>query len=219
MEESISPQSVTAGSSFSEEMADAAFLVRNTRNMVVFTDAGGGITWVNDAFVAVSGYTLGEVRGKSLSFLHGIYTDQETIVRIRKAFQEEQRVEEKVLNYAKDGRPYLVSMEIIPRHNREGILEGFLAIHHDITECCDHEKDLENLRTIVDQSDTLILITDSAWKITYVNRAFERITGYAAAEVVGRNPRILKSGSHGENFYKEIYSTIVRGGHLEGLFS
>ena len=56
-----------------------------------------------------------------------------------------------------------------------------------------------------------IVITDRDGNIQWVNTAYTRLTGYAFDEVVGRNPRILKSGKHDRAFYKDLWDTIVSG--------
>ncbi|MDK9724636.1 MAG: ATP-binding protein [Sterolibacteriaceae bacterium MAG5] len=60
------------------------------------------------------------------------------------------------------------------------------------------------------------VITDAAGKILWVNDAFCRIYGYAAEEVIGRNPRVLKSGRHDENFYREFWHQLTTAGHWRG---
>src|ERR1035437_3292583 len=56
------------------------------------------------------------------------------------------------------------------------------------------------LATAVDQAAETIVITDLNGTIQYANPAFERITGYTVAEVIGQNPRILKSGIQDADF-------------------
>lgn len=65
--------------------------------------------------------------------------------------------------------------------------------------------------TVVEAMDETVVITDPAGIIEYVNPAFEEITGYARAEVLGQSTRILKSGQHSAAFYEEFWSTISRG--------
>ena len=55
------------------------------------------------------------------------------------------------------------------------------------------------------------MITDAAGCIEYVNPAFERVTGYSREEVIGQNPRILKSGQQPASFYAAMWSTLTRG--------
>jgi PAS domain S-box-containing protein len=78
-----------------------------------------------------------------------------------------------------------------------------------------HEQALERahgpLAEIVTQSPESILVTDLSGSIQYVNPAFERITGYTAAEVVGRNPRLLKSGQQSDAFYTAMWAALTAG--------
>jgi len=78
------------------------------------------------------------------------------------------------------------------------------------------EEALLRLATAVDQSAEAIVITDLEGTIQYANPAFERITGYGREEVIGKNPRLLKSGKHEEEFYRELWSTIQRGDVWKG---
>ncbi|HLP99315.1 MAG TPA: diguanylate cyclase [Sideroxyarcus sp.] len=61
-----------------------------------------------------------------------------------------------------------------------------------------------------------IVITDLDNNIMQVNRAFTHITGYSADEVIGKNPRILKSGQQGPEFYKEMWDTLLTTGAWQG---
>lgn len=70
---------------------------------------------------------------------------------------------------------------------------------------------LRKLSNAVDQAAEGVMITDIRGAIEYVNPAFEWITGYAKEEIVGRNPRLLKSGAHPEAFYRQMWETILRG--------
>ncbi|HAN05363.1 MAG TPA: hypothetical protein DCQ25_09000 [Elusimicrobia bacterium] len=74
----------------------------------------------------------------------------------------------------------------------------------------------ERLMRAIEQSSESVLITDAAGGIQYVNPAFERITGYSRAEVTGKTPKILKSGGHGPEFYRELWSEISAGKRWEG---
>lgn len=70
---------------------------------------------------------------------------------------------------------------------------------------------LETLYSAVEQCADLILITDAAGRIEYVNPAFEKLTGYAKHEVLGQTPRLLKSGEQGADVYRELWTTIQAG--------
>jgi phosphoserine phosphatase RsbU/P len=67
------------------------------------------------------------------------------------------------------------------------------------------------LAKIVDDTADAVLVTDNAGNIEYVNAAFEQTTGYTRLEVLGENPRILKSGHHDHAFYEEMWARLLRG--------
>ncbi len=67
------------------------------------------------------------------------------------------------------------------------------------------------LSTAVHQSGEAIIITDTQGKIEYVNPAFEHITGYSSTEILGKNPRILKSGKQNQSLYEELWNTVLSG--------
>ncbi len=104
------------------------------------------------------------------------------------------------------------------------IVKGYpLFFFLDITEKTRARHALEESETrsrllaaAVESAAEHIVITDTEGIIQYVNPAFERITGYTRAEVVGQNPRILKSGRHNNEFYKVLWDTLNQGGVWEG---
>ncbi|MES9989022.1 MAG: EAL domain-containing protein [Candidatus Thiodiazotropha endolucinida] len=61
-----------------------------------------------------------------------------------------------------------------------------------------------------------ITVTDASGNIVSINPAFEAITGYSHEEVLGLNPRVLKSGHHPDSFYKEMWDTLLLTGHWRG---
>ncbi|MDP2433165.1 MAG: EAL domain-containing protein [Pseudomonadota bacterium] len=61
-----------------------------------------------------------------------------------------------------------------------------------------------------------VVITDLTPRILTVNRAYSQITGYEAAEVVGRNPSLLKSGRQDEAFYGALWASVREAGHWQG---
>lgn len=77
---------------------------------------------------------------------------------------------------------------------------------------------LKKLLLAVDQSPASIVLTDIKGNIEYVNPQFSETTGYSKEEVMGNNPRILKSSLHDKNFYEELWSTISSGKQWKGIF-
>ncbi len=80
------------------------------------------------------------------------------------------------------------------------------------------QKKLQLLQTAIDQSPGSIIITNPEGEIEYANPAFSKITGYKLRDVQGKNPRVLKSGHHTNDYYKELWDTIMRGEIWTGQF-
>jgi PAS domain S-box-containing protein len=80
------------------------------------------------------------------------------------------------------------------------------------------EQRLARLSRVVEQTAEAVIMTDPDGTITYVNPAFERITGYSTAEVIGRNPRLLKSGQQSAETYRAVWARVIAGESWSGTF-
>ncbi|MCS6242357.1 MAG: PAS domain S-box protein [Opitutus sp.] len=345
-----------------------ALVATRTTNAVVFTDAQRRITWVNDGFVRITGYTAREAIGKKPGdFLQSVRTDPATIRAMRAAFDRGMSFQGDICNQRKDGQDYWVNLDVIPLHDELGQLTGFMAtklditaskltadrleierqraeaaltdlrrteselqqkasrlalanqvggigiwewdvrtntllwdatmrsifglppdalvnsyaswadalhpddrakayeelkdavagirpfdtefriswpdgaVHHlraraivqrdehgqplkmigvnwDITELKNSQERLQLFSRAVEQSPASVVITNTRGDIEYVNDKFTRLTGYSRAEVLGKNPRVLKSGETSPEAYFELWATLSRGEPWSGVF-
>ncbi|WP_430934390.1 PAS domain S-box protein, partial [Saccharicrinis sp. 156] len=76
----------------------------------------------------------------------------------------------------------------------------------------------EELQLALNELETIVVVTDIKGNMRYVNDAFVSKYGYSREEVIGINPRILKTDYHDEHFYKEMWRTIMSGETWEGVF-
>ena len=74
------------------------------------------------------------------------------------------------------------------------------------------------LAWLVGQWPDAVVVTDAKSRIVYVNRAFESLTGYSSAEVLGRTPALLKSGAHDPAFYRRLWKRLHDGKAFRGVF-
>lgn len=82
----------------------------------------------------------------------------------------------------------------------------------------DSWEQISKLERAVDQSPASVVITDMDGNIEYVNPKFCEVTGYTRKEAIGRNPRFLKTGYQGADFYLELWNTIKSGKEWRGEF-
>ncbi|MEI7730157.1 MAG: PAS domain S-box protein [Verrucomicrobiota bacterium] len=93
-----------------------------------------------------------------------------------------------------------------------------LFMARDVTVHRQTEEKLRQLFRATEQSPATIVITDVAGAIEYVNPKFSSVTGYSSKEALGKNPRILKSGVQGKEFYLEMWQTLTAGKEWRGEF-
>ncbi len=103
-----------------------------------------------------------------------------------------------------------------PFRDAQGQIVGIVGIARDVSVRHREEADRRRLATAIEQAAEMVLVTDAKGAIEYVNPAFERITGYARAEAMGKNPRLLKSGLQDEAFYRDFWATISSGQTWQG---
>jgi PAS domain S-box-containing protein len=80
----------------------------------------------------------------------------------------------------------------------------------------ENEEELRKLSRAIEQSPSVAVITDTKGNIEYVNPKFTQLTGYTAQEVIGKNPRILKSGEMPPQEYRHLWETIISGKEWQG---
>jgi PAS domain S-box-containing protein len=176
---------------------------------LIITRANDGmILDMNESFSRLSGYERGEVLGNT-SIALDMYPPEERDQVLQIMEQQGHVRDFEIHGKLKSGtiRNLVVSVEMIQR----GGVPCLLSTLFDITERKQTEEQLRQLSRVVEQAEDTVVITDRNGKIVYVNPAFERLTGYRAAEAVGNSPRVIKSGLHDNDFYKNLWDTILMG--------
>lgn len=116
------------------ETRTLALIAARTDNAVVLTNEVGRTVWVNEGFTRLTGYTMEEMLGrKPGEVLQGPDTDPQTVSYIREQLQKGDGFSVEVLNYAKNGRSYWLSIEVQPIRDENGRLTNFMAIERDIS--------------------------------------------------------------------------------------
>lgn len=187
---------------------------------IISTDSLGNITLWNKAAKHIFGYTSEEVMGKpALMIIPDRFQKTHSEGMRRIVSTGESRIAGKTVETAgrkKDGSEFPLELSVATWKENEETF--FVAIIRDITERTRAAAELRKLSWAVEQSPASVVITDSEGNIEYVNKKFTQVTGYNVEEVIGQNPRILKSGERTSAEYKELWETITSGGEWHGEF-
>ena len=134
-------------------------VITNTTDAVMITEAdvinepGPKITFVNEAFVKMSGYLKEELIGKTPRVLQGPKTSRVELNKIRTALEKQSTFETEIINYNKKGQEYWVELAIAPVTNHSGKISHFIAIEKDITNRKNLEQEREKLITELTQNN------------------------------------------------------------------
>lgn len=115
-----------------------------------------------------------------------------------------------------DGRETWASVTMVPLRDRHGHVIGTLGVARDITEARRREQRFRQMSRALEQSPSMVLITDRTGVIEYVNPKFTEVTGYVPDEVAGQNPRLLNSGQNDPAVYRQLWDTIMAGREWRG---
>ena len=208
------------------EIERLSSIARRTSNLVVMTNVRGEIVWVNEAFERRTGYLLADVLGERPgSFLQGVHTDRDTILRIRKALDQGRGILCEILNYDRNAQPYWVEMDIQPSHDVAGNIVGFMAVNTDITERKRRLADLEraeqqaraDLTAATDASRDGIAVTDSNGNYLYMNKAHQELFAVPSEDfILGRHWSELYSPENLRFIRETVFPVLTERGSWKG---
>ena len=115
-----------------------------------------------------------------------------------------------------DGRQTYALVNYIPDIGADGVVLGFFVLVIDIASLKEAEGQLRLAASIVENTVEAIMVTDESDLILSVNPAFTAVTGYPAAEVVGRPASLLDAGRHDEAFHAEMRCELAAHGRWRG---
>ncbi len=185
---------------------------------VLIIDDHGFIRLLNPAVERIFGYNSKELINKNIKYLmtSSFHAKHDEYL---KTYRNSRKAEY-------NGR----SLELVGRH-KNGILfayestagdfyDGeqwlFIVILRDISYRKETEKELRLWSKVFETALAAIVITNAEGIIQAVSNSFTKTTGYSAQEVIGKNPRVLKSGRHDAKFYSLMWKSLIEQGHWEG---
>ena len=155
--------------------------VEQASSAVIFVDTNDRITWVNDGFVRMTGYTLAKAMGKAPGqLLQSERTDQRTAGAIRDAISSGQAIRTSLINRTSSGRDFWLDIDIQPRFDSTGVLVGFLGIGFDITS---QVMERDRLALVFETITQGLIVVSANGKAIQCNPAAERILRLTADDL------------------------------------
>jgi PAS domain S-box-containing protein len=149
-----------------EEIRRLALVAQQTQYAVSMADPGGHLTWVNDGWCRITGYSFDESIGKLPGELvHGPETDHTVDARIAEALAQEKPIECEILNYRKDGTPYWAWTSITPLRDESDALTAYIAIESDITQRKAEQEELQLSESRLAEAQKLAHIGSSVYDV------------------------------------------------------
>jgi PAS domain S-box-containing protein len=195
-------------------------------------DPEGNILDANDFLLSILGHPPVQT-WREINALHAPPFVQSGLgADVQRCFESGETVSSERPYTNEAGRSAYLRLHVTPLTDEQGSIISAQVIVQDITERVLTEEvlreyqgrfeelraELNKLSQAIEQSANIVVITDLQGRIEYVNPSFVEATGYTLEEVLGKNSRILKSGEQSDEYYRELWQTIMSGRKWRGEF-
>lgn len=173
----------------------------------------------NETYCRMLGYTMAEITKlhfPEISHPEDRAKDMELYKKTLRGEINGYQLEKRIIR--KDGSIIWVNLNVAMARDEQGNILSSVSVVEDITQRKADQEELLKLKRAVEQSLSLIVITDFEGRIEYVNQRFTDVTGYSSDEAYGKNPNILKSGETSAEEYQVLWKTIISGKDWHGEF-
>ena len=181
---------------------DCYFSIDASGTFIEFNQTG--LTWI--------GYTREEVVGKMRIIDILAPYSRPVFASSFPRLQKDGRVDNLEVDFMrKNGTTFAVLVDATALYDAKGKVSQSRTIARDVTRLRQLEQRQRQLARAIEATADMVVITDRTGNILFANAASEQITGYRRDEIIGKNPRILKSGHQDKLFYEKMWSTILVG--------
>jgi diguanylate cyclase (GGDEF)-like protein/PAS domain S-box-containing protein len=189
----------------------------STINWEIWWGLDGRPRWINPSVFEYTGYTAEECLAMPNLREQLIYPEDQPRVMplLEQGLKGTRGTDLEFRCVRKDGVVFWLSVSWGPTNEVNGAFNGFRTSGRDITERKHAEEELRIAAVAFDSLEGM-MVTDAQNRILRVNHAFTEMTGYSAAEVIGKTPRVLRSDRHNAAFHRAIWDSVRHSGGWQG---
>ncbi|MBI5042004.1 MAG: PAS domain S-box protein, partial [Gammaproteobacteria bacterium] len=196
---------------------------------VTFNQAAVGLAHVapdgrflrlNQRFCDIVGYANDELLQRTfqdITYPEDLDADLEYVRRMLAGEIQTYSMEKRYIR--REGDSVWANLTVSLVRDPQGEPKYFISAIEDISARKQVEARMHQLAGVVEQTADSVAITDRDGVIQYVNPAYEKTTGFARGEAIGKKANILKSGKHDEKFYRDMWETILAGNVFRGVIT
>lgn len=193
--------------------------LENIQLAAVTINPYGNVTFCNDYLLNLIGWKLDELIGQNWfeKLSPDGLTDKSRTILLESTIPHDHLSLESTI-VTRTGEKLLISWNITLSYSETGHLKSITSIGEDITRQRLYQNEILKLYRAIEQSPSVVTITDTKGVIEYINPKFTEITGYTPDEVIGGSPNILKSGETPADEYNQLWHALETGHEWRGEF-
>jgi PAS domain S-box-containing protein len=186
-------------------------LIDTSPDVIVVVDLEARIITVNQQFLKTGGYLTDEVIGQCIfDFIHGL--DRPLLEKRTAKFIKNNKIIGSEYQFKKkDGPAVPLEVSASVLKNDRGKAMGIIAIGRDIAQRKQADEQLRFLSSITENTSDAIMVTDTDFTITYINKVAEQFFGYTLDELRGRTPEFLNAEADAAQIQKRLYRKVAAG--------
>lgn len=196
----------------------AAMVFMHSNDLIGIADSSRQFIAVNPAYETITGYTAAEVLGRIPGTFRTAPASEAAYASLWRTLESENQWQGEISEYHKDGHLVTGQLQVNAIRDAQGKILNYVGVFKDLSQLHASEATIRKLSQAVEQSPSSIVMTTPTARIEYANPQFLTSSGYSRDEVMGANPRILKSGKTPPPTYAELWQRISAGQVWHGEF-
>ncbi len=193
-------------------------ILENIQLSAITVDKQGVISFANPQFLKLVGKKSNQLLGRNYQTLVADEYQSAVTELLSDVWQGKNSDDNRDLVVNAEHEPRLLRCTLTPSKDSQGKTQSITLLGRDITDRKAQQQQLLKLSHVIEQSPSIVMITDTSGLIEYINPTFTTVTGYQMNEVVGQPPSILSSGETSHADYQTLWNMVEAGGIWHGEF-